>query len=163
MNAVIRPRLIYAFSRRYPALPHYLIEDRVADALTDMQLNPPPEEVRAIPEKYYQWACTVINRALSYESKRLQNIVKISDEIEAADNIAAYIDQDAIEKCLKELPSNEREVVVMRMYANYTFEKIAIIIGKSPSMIKKSFYAAMERLKDMIIPPPSGNNHANRE
>ena len=63
------------------------------------------------------------------------------------------IDQDAVEECLKELPSSEREVVVMWMYAKYSYEKIAKILGKSPSMIKKRFYAAMERLKDVITPP----------
>jgi RNA polymerase sigma factor (sigma-70 family) len=127
-----------------------------------MELNPPPDEVVAIPEKYYEWASTVIDRALSHESKRLLKFVKLTDDIvEGVEEMDVIIDQDAVEQCLKELSSNEREVVVMRMYANYTFEKIADIVGKSPSMIKKRFYAAIERLKDVITPPR--NNHANRE
>lgn len=155
MNTDIRPRLTYVFYRRYPALPHYLIEDRVADALTDMELNPPPDEVMDIPEKYYEWASTVIDRALSHEAKRLLKFVKLTDEVvEGIEEINIVIDQDAVEQCLKELSSNEREVVVMWMYAKYSYEKIAKILGKSPSMIKKRFYAAMERIKDVVSPPP---------
>jgi DNA-directed RNA polymerase specialized sigma24 family protein len=133
MNTDIRLCLTYAFYRRYPALPRYLIEDRVADTLTDMELNPPPDEVRAIPEKYYEWASTVINRALSHEAKRLLQFVTLSDDvIVSSEEIDNMIDQDATEQCLKELPSSEREIVVIRMYTNYNFEKIAKILGKSP-------------------------------
>ena len=121
MNSNIRPRLVALFSRRYPALPFYLIEDRVADTLTDMELNLLPEEVRAIPEKYYDWASTVIDRALSHESKRLLKFVKLTDEVvESSEDVNTIIDQEAVEQCLKELPSSEREVVVMWMYAKYS-------------------------------------------
>lgn len=162
MNTDIRLRLTYAFYRRYPTLPHYLIEDRVADTLTDMEIKPLPDEVRAIPEKYFEWAWTVIDRALSHEAKRLLKFVTLTDEVvESIEEINIIINQDAVEQCLKELPSSEREVVVMWMYAKYSYEKIAKILGKSPSMIKKRFYAAIERLQDVITPPR--NNRAKSE
>ena len=115
MNSNIRPRLVALFSRRYPALPFYLIEDRVADTLTDMELNLLPEEVRAIPEKYYDWASTVIDRALSHESKRLLKFVKLTDEVvESSEDVNTIIDH-AISLNLE---CEERSIVWQASYCN---------------------------------------------
>ncbi len=164
MNANFRHRLTYAFCRRYPSLLQIIVRETVDDTLTDMQLKPPPEEVIAIPEKYYAYAFTIIDRALSHEGKRMMRFVNLDDtsEIEPiVESIKILEDSDAVECCLCELKSEEREVVIMKYYADYSFEKIAKIIKMSPSTVKKRFYAAMDRLKDEITPPR--NNRAKSE
>lgn len=165
MNSDIRPRLIRVFCRRYPSLLESIIQERVDDTLTDMQLKPLPKEVIAIPEKYYAYAFTILNRTLSHEAKRMMrfvNLENISEKEHLAESINIFDDSDAVECCLSELKSEEREVVIMKYYADYSFEKIAKIIKMSPSTVKKRFYIAMERLKDVITPPaiivPKANN-----
>ena len=162
MYSNIRPRLNSVFCRKYQTLPVFIIEDKVADALTDMLLVPPPDEVVASPGKYYEWAYTVIDRALSHEAKRLLRFVTITEEqLDADDELDRFTNEEAVESCLRELPSKEREIIIIRMYTAYSYEKIAAILGRSPSMIRKLYNSAMERLKSVIT--PSRNNHASGE
>ena len=55
-----------------------------------------------------------------------------------------------LEICLRELPSDLREAVVLRYYQDLSFDEIATITGASVSAVKMRAYRGLERLRALM-------------
>jgi RNA polymerase sigma-70 factor (ECF subfamily) len=53
-------------------------------------------------------------------------------------------------RCLKSLPLDQREAVVLRFYQGLSFAEIAAISGRSESAVKMRVYRGLERLKKVM-------------
>ena len=56
----------------------------------------------------------------------------------------------ALDACLQKLSVDLREAIVLRFYAELSFEEIATISGASVSAVKMRVYRALERLKQLM-------------
>jgi RNA polymerase sigma-70 factor (ECF subfamily) len=56
----------------------------------------------------------------------------------------------AVEKALQQLPEDQREVVVLKVYQNLKFEEIAAIQGAPVSTVKSRLYMGFEKLRSVL-------------
>jgi RNA polymerase sigma-70 factor (ECF subfamily) len=54
---------------------------------------------------------------------------------------------EQIRKYIEELSSDQKEIIIMRVWDDLSFKDIAAILNKSESSIKMTFYRAMEKLQ----------------
>ena len=56
----------------------------------------------------------------------------------------------AVEKALQQLPEDQREVVVLKIYQDLKFEEIAAIQGAPVSTVKSRLYMGFEKLRSIL-------------
>jgi RNA polymerase sigma-70 factor (ECF subfamily) len=56
----------------------------------------------------------------------------------------------AVQKALQQLPEDQREVVVLKVYQNLKFEEIAAIQDAPVSTVKSRLYMSFEKLRDIL-------------
>ena len=56
----------------------------------------------------------------------------------------------AVEKALGQLPEDQREVVILKVYQNLKFEEIAAIQDAPVSTVKSRLYMSFEKLRDIL-------------
>jgi RNA polymerase sigma-70 factor, ECF subfamily len=56
----------------------------------------------------------------------------------------------AVEKALQQLPEDQREVVVLKVYQNLKFEEIAAIQDAPVSTVKSRLYMGFEKLRSIL-------------
>ena len=56
----------------------------------------------------------------------------------------------AVEKALQELPEDQREVVVLKVFQSLKFEEIAAIQGAPVSTVKSRLYMGFEKLRSIL-------------
>jgi len=61
--------------------------------------------------------------------------------------------QLAVEKALQQLPEDQREAVVLKVYHSLKFEEIAAIQDAPVSTVKSRLYMGFEKLKTVLSPP----------
>lgn len=71
----------------------------------------------------------------------LEDISSLDIEIKDKDNLNLFIDN------LKNLSINEKNIIVLKIYFEYTFEMISEEIKAPISTVKSSYYRALEKLK----------------
>jgi RNA polymerase sigma-70 factor (ECF subfamily) len=57
---------------------------------------------------------------------------------------------DVLDACLQKLPVDLREAIILRFYAELSFEEVAAISGASLSAVKMRVYRGLERLKQLM-------------
>ena len=55
----------------------------------------------------------------------------------------------ALQSALKSLPDEQREVVVLKIWGQLTFEEAAAVIGISPNTAASRYRYGLEKLKDI--------------
>ena len=55
----------------------------------------------------------------------------------------------ALQSALASLPDEQREVVVLKIWGQLTFEEAAAVIGVSPNTAASRYRYALEKLKDI--------------
>ncbi len=70
--------------------------------------------------------------------------------------IEQKIDGDTVAKALQQLPSPQREIIVMHLWGEMTFESIAGVVGGSRASAHRSFQRGLEELKQRFTPETSG-------
>jgi RNA polymerase sigma-70 factor, ECF subfamily len=58
--------------------------------------------------------------------------------------------QLAVEKALQQLPEDQREVVILKVYQNLKFEEIALIQDAPVSTVKSRLYMGFEKLRSYL-------------
>jgi RNA polymerase sigma-70 factor (ECF subfamily) len=56
----------------------------------------------------------------------------------------------AVEKALEQLPEDQREVVILKVFQSLKFEEIAAIQGAPVSTVKSRLYMAFEKLRSIL-------------
>ena len=56
----------------------------------------------------------------------------------------------AVERALRDLPDDQREVVVLKVYQDLKFEEIAVIQDAPVSTVKSRLYMGFEKLRGIL-------------
>jgi RNA polymerase sigma-70 factor (ECF subfamily) len=101
------------------------------------------------PEKPAHYALRSFrNRALNYHRSLWRRLAR---EFESArwfePSAAASPGEDAAMHCLESLPAPQREVIVLKIWHQHTFEEIAQLTGGSPNTVAGRYRYGMEKLR----------------
>jgi RNA polymerase sigma factor (sigma-70 family) len=133
---------------RYP-------DDAVQEALIDLvQQTPPPRDLVA-------WLFTTTRRHALNQSRsenrrrdRQQRAAACQDawfETDPTDDLAAK----EIEVMLRQLEPLDREIIVARVWGEMSFEKIALLVEHSTSVVHRRYHHALSILNRKLNPPIS--------
>lgn len=104
--------------------------------------NAPPDE----PERYAVRGFR--NHALNYRRSLWRRLTR---EFESVRWFEVSSDESPVERaamrCLATLPASQREVVVLKIWHEHTFEEIAQLTGVSPNTIAGRYRYGMEKLR----------------
>lgn len=79
------------------------------------------------------------------------------------DHVEPVIDHDAIIRAVKLLAPRQREVVVLRFYADLSVAETADAIGSSPGSVKTHTSRALARLRELLANDPETPNRRMTE
>ncbi|HLG32482.1 MAG TPA: RNA polymerase sigma factor [Ignavibacteriaceae bacterium] len=108
----------------------------------------------------YTWIFKITStRSLNFiKSKKIKNIISFEQTgelINSSDNdiIAGIDSRDKIERVqslLKNIPTRQRQVFVLRNFDEMSYEEISKITGKSIGALKSSYFHAFNKLKELM-------------
>lgn len=116
------------------------------------------QEVPQEPEHY----CirSFRNRALNYRRSVWRRLTR---ELESARWFEKSGGETETERkavfCLRELPPEQREVIVLKIWHQYTFEKIGEVMGVSPNTVAGRYRYGMQKMKACL----KGENYERLE
>jgi RNA polymerase sigma-70 factor (ECF subfamily) len=124
-------------------LSHGEAEDVVQETfLALLQLDRPPDE----PERYC--VRSFRNHALNHKRSFWRRVTR---ELESARwferSPGETREERAAMRCLQELPVLQREVVVLKVWHEYTFEEIGNLLGISPNTAAGRYRYGLEKLR----------------
>ena len=128
-------------------------EDAFQAAMVRVALHP-----RRLAMAGHPWAYLlriVRNEVLNIlRHRRPRTQLVCPDEIEAADN--PLLDEDEtrwyVQRTLRRLPSEQAEVVVLKIWEEMTFAEIAEMLGESPNTVASRYRYALDKLTRPLRP-----------
>lgn len=90
------------------------------------------------------------NRPPEATEIKIEQLQSNSDEPEGT--ISQKMEQERVREALLNLPENQRQVVLLRFYDNWTHEETATFLGKSEEATRALQYRAMEALRNKLVP-----------
>ena len=63
------------------------------------------------------------------------------------------IDAKAVQEALAQLPLEQRELIVMRIWGQMTYEQMAEVVGVALSTVRERYVAAIESLRRKMVTP----------
>ena len=136
-------------------LSHSEAEDLVQEVFVSLlALDDPPEQ----PEHYAFRA--VRNRALNYKRslwRRLAREVESRGWFEKQEG-ESTAEREAV-RCLSKLPPEQREVIVLKIWSEYTFDQIARLLELSPNTVAGRYRYGLEKLRACL----KGNDYERLE
>jgi len=100
------------------------------------------------------WLYTIARHAVIDHYRRHRDTVDIEDcwDLAAADDFWERLDQNLkmadLRQAMTELKSQDREIIIMRLWLDLSFKEIAEQLGKQEGAVKMSFGRALSRLKE---------------
>ena len=136
-------------------LSHSEAEDVLHEVFTGLlRIAQWPEQ----PENYLVRA--VRNRALNHRRSFLRRLAR---EFESRNWFEREPEESASEraalKCLAELPPEQREVIVLKIWHERTFEEIGDLLGLSPNTAAGRYRYGLQKLRACLSPTDSLNSH----
>ncbi len=113
-------------------------------------------------KRFFTWIYTIglniIRNHLKKQGREMtmENVARSSSEAEIDQGAQAERDMiqaqetGRLEICLRKLPPDLREAVVLKFYQGLSFEEIAAISDASPSAVKMRVYRGLEQLKQLM-------------
>jgi RNA polymerase sigma-70 factor (ECF subfamily) len=139
-------------------LGHGEAEDVLQETFLALLVAPPPGMVPAKPENYCVRAYR--NRALNYKRslwRSLRTAAFLRDFAESHwfekppdESLQTATMQDAAVRCLKELPVEQREVIVLKIWNELTFEEIGGLLEISPNTAAGRYRYGLQKLKSKL-------------
>lgn len=100
----------------------------------------------AAPENY-AFRC-IRNRALNYRRSLWRRVAR---EFESIRWFEREEDETPAERaairCLEKLPAEQREVIVLKIWSEYTFEEIGELLGMSPNTVAGRYRYGLEKMR----------------
>ena len=136
-------------------LGHGEAEDVLQETFMSLlQLDRPPNE----PERYC--VRSFRNRALNCRRSFWRRLTR---ELESARwferSSAETHEEHAAMRCLSELPVPQREVIVLKIWHEYTFDEIGELLGVSPNTVAGRYRYGLEKLRACL----KGENYERDE
>ena len=101
-------------------------------------------------DRFSAWLYRIAHNSCFSRLRRDQGktFVELMPDAHSASNPVEI--QLAVEKALQQLPEDQREVVVLKVYQRLKFEEIAAIQDAPVSTVKSRLYMAFEKLKSIL-------------
>jgi RNA polymerase sigma-70 factor (ECF subfamily) len=137
-------------------LGHGEAEDVLQETFLALMVAPPPGMVPAKPENYC--VRTYRNRALNYKRslwRSLRTATFLRDFVEShwfeksPDETQQFLQADAVRR-LEELPVEQREVIVLKIWNDLTFEEIGGLLEISPNTAAGRYRYGLQKLKSKL-------------
>ena len=134
----------------YAAQWYELPEDVVQEAFLELVRQ------SSVPERIVPWLYRVVrNRAISAarsqnRRKRREHHVQRSAAHWFESNADAELDAELVVETLEQLPAEEREVLVARIWGGLTFEQIAEVTAASSSTTHRRYEAGLKSLRERL-------------
>ncbi len=74
-------------------------------------------------------------------------VLDLSSNENVEDATHAKVQLDKVKEYLKELPQEQQDIVIMRVWDDLSYKEIAAILQKSEASTKMSFYRTMEKIQ----------------
>ena len=97
----------------------------------------------------YRIALNVLRKELKYQTSENRSKKAIITDLQ----LHVYIDYeliDAVKNAIDQLPSGQREVVIMKQYQGLTFKEIAHVMDCSENTVKSRLYQAFTKLRKKL-------------
>lgn len=89
-----------------------------------------------------------------YRTEKHYSDLEIIKEVSVSSNLEEKIDQkrdlNLIKTAIKELPTEQQTIIIMKFVEDLTNKEIAAVLGKSEGAIKTAQYRSLENLKKII-------------
>jgi RNA polymerase sigma-70 factor (ECF subfamily) len=124
-------------------LSHSEAEDVLQETFVSLMQRPKPPEQ---PEHYC--VRSFRNRALNYRRslwRRLTREVESRRWFESAGSEPAS--ERAAMRCLQNLPADQREVIVLKIWHQYTFEEIGELLERSPNTVAGRYRYGLQKIR----------------
>jgi RNA polymerase sigma-70 factor (ECF subfamily) len=157
-------------------LSHGEAEDVLQETFLALMVAPPPGMVPAKPENYCLRSFR--NRALNYKRSLWRRLARewevFADGHHFADghrwfekspdeSLQTATMQDAAVRCLKELPVEQREVIVLKIWNRLTFEEIGGLLEISPNTAAGRYRYGLQKLKSKLAASALARSGAPQE
>lgn len=107
----------------------------------------------------YTWIYTITNtRSINYlKKKKLKSFFSLDeisnkkfDQKDVIDDLESKQKIEKIENALQKLPVKQREVFVMRIFDELSYEEISQITNKSIGALKANYFHALNKIKNLV-------------
>ena len=125
------------------------------DALHDGFVRFWPRRTRAREPLALFFACVrsaAIDRQRSSIRRQKRDRGTALSEESAANDVADLAQRELVEAALTRLPAEQREVVVLKIWAGLTFQQIAETSGESINTISARYRYGLEKLEGLLSP-----------
>ena len=121
---------------------------------------------RPSPEHVVAWLYRVVkhralNAARGEQRRRERESRAMAERFPGKDKPAAFDDDETIAavNALVQLEAGERELVVMRIWGNLTYEEIGAVLGISAATAYRKYVRALTRLRNILESPCTTNKN----
>lgn len=137
-------------------------DDCVQEALVELARQP------SLPKHVVAWLYRVVkNRALNaarMDRRRRAREGHLAVQrllLSRQSHSVGLADTDDVVRALEQLPSNQREIVVMRIWGSLTFDQIAAATSVSPATACRQYQQALVTLRQIVESPCSTKANPN--
>lgn len=120
------------------------------------------QAARASPDAYARRVLINLSRDRHRDAGRRVRESPLTDAYpeDASGAVDVIVERDALLSALRALPARQREVVVLRFYADLSVAETARAMGSSAGTVKSYTARALARLKDLLAnPTPTISQH----
>jgi RNA polymerase sigma-70 factor (ECF subfamily) len=158
-----RAALEYLYRRYSPALFQIAVRltrgrDDAEDVVQELFVSLPTALQRYRPGNFDAWLKRVTARIALMKLRTVRRqasvvalrLPALGDEAISADDFAALENHDAIRRALEQLPESWREIVVLRIFLDFTHREIAEMLEISPNLSEVRLCRALKRLRLLL-------------
>lgn len=96
---------------------------------------------------------TVIDHYRSeHQHQDIEDAWEIKSRSDVEEEAELHMKIDAVKKYMQTLKPEQREVILLRVWGDHTFQEIAEIMGKTEAACKMNFKRSMEKLRQDFAP-----------
>jgi RNA polymerase sigma-70 factor (ECF subfamily) len=103
------------------------------------------------------WIYTIARRAVIDQYRMHKDTHDLSDAWDISDDTTSIIDvvdtalfSDRIDALLKTLTSDQRDIIIMRLWEDMSYDDIAGVLGKKPAACRMAYSRAIATLQDTV-------------
>lgn len=129
-------------------------EDLCSDIFTKMCAN--IESYDESKANFRTWLYTIARYTIIDHYRKKTDVVAIEDvwdlssDTDLLDIVDAQVDMDRIAPYMAKLSSDQREILILRLWEDKSYKEIAEIMGKSQASCKMSFSRAIKTLRALM-------------
>jgi len=102
------------------------------------------------PDRFSSWLYRIAHNTCFSKLRKDQGKTFVELEPETHASRMPIENRLAVEKALQQLPEDQREAVVLKVYQNLKFEEIAAIQDAPVSTVKSRLYMGFEKLRSIL-------------